>query len=95
MSPHAGVNYFHQSASNSSTSVGGTGGDTRLVSVIIGTGASSGVVTIHDGTSAGATVAVINGASAGNYYFGGARMQTGQLTVVTSGGASDVTVTYV
>jgi hypothetical protein len=95
MTPHGGVNYFHQAASNSSTSIGGKGGDTRLVSIIIGTGASSGVVTVYDGTSAGSTVAVLNGASSGNYYFGGARMRSGQITVVTSGGASDVTVTYV
>lgn len=95
MTPHGGVNYIHQSASNSSTAVGGPGGDVRLVSAIIGTGASSAVVTLFDGTSAGSTVAVINGASSGNYYFGGARMQSGKLTVVTSGGAADVTVTYV
>lgn len=89
------VNYFHQNASNSSTTVGGSGGDARLVSVIVGTGAASGVVTIHDGTSAGNTVAVISAAAAGNYWFGGARMQTGKITAVTSGGAADVTVTYI
>ena len=92
---HGPVNYFHQAASNSSTTVGGAGSHLQLVNVIIGTGAASAVVTVRDGTSAGSTVAIINGANPGLYQFGGARMQSGQLTVTTSGGAADVTVTYI
>lgn len=92
---HWPVNYFHQAASNSSTTVGASGADVRLVAAIVGTGATSGVVTLFDGTSAGSTVATINATAAGSYYFGGIRMQSGKLTAVTSGGAADVTVAYI
>lgn len=96
MTPHGGVNYFHLSGSAASTVLGGAGGDARLVSVTVNTGASTAVTTIYDGASAaGNVVATISSAAPGNYYFGGARMRSGQIGVYNSVASSDITVTYV
>jgi len=66
----------------------------ELIAVVVNTGAASAVATVYDATSAAGTKIATIDASATNTFFYGTVCRQG-LTVVTSGGTADITVTYV
>jgi len=69
-------------------------GPCELIAVVVNTGATSAVATLYDSISgAGTKIATID-ASATNTFFYGTVCRQG-LTVVTSGGSADITVSYI
>lgn len=69
-------------------------GPCRLVGITVNTGAASAVATVYDNASAGSgtKIATVDTSATGNFFYG--TRCTNGLTIVTSGGNADITVSF-
>ena len=68
-------------------------GPCELMGITVNTGATSAVATVYDNTAgSGNKIATVDASATGNFFYG-IRCKKG-LTVVTSGGSADITVSY-